>query len=726
MPWSSWLDASWAWCSAHKATGTTTISFETTFISSFTIWTTTSTGSAYTLTQTGSASAVWTETNTVTPVYVFGTPTISVSASTYGYTETIALSVYLTTQIPTFTYTNPFTTFIGPPLVQDDVAPYCSGFSEPTPACPVRLWTTVDCGQCTINGGKVELLWWPPVKTAQNASLALSTIAAIQVISGVTYTSPSVYISFASLFASDACSLVGTSRIGTVLALRAEDVSTLYGWANPASGVPIPMNPLDPFYETPFGFFAPEGARQLNFSDLLSSPPLSLYEDQPKCTGWCQTIYPSYNPYIAVPSIVRALDPAWLSCGLGVQGLYDPPKMLTPAAVLAGPTTPASLSVETTTPAQASSGGGSAPAPTTPAQDSTQSTNQPPSPSSDGPPNAIGGSTSIDTLTTAVVDGSSQDTQESSVDPNIVSTAISVQNNASPGLDTQARSSRGQDATLSSPVDPSFIQISESEIPTAVITLPGGQAHTLVSNGSAAVVDNAIAVDEGSQSVVDGVTYDNKGTAVIAASGSYTTTLVLEGPSSTTGPVVIVADGQTFTVLADPTNPSAAIIGTRTTLSLRGPAIMVGSDTVSLGPSGLVVNDGETVSLSAVQDIDDVSVVTIDGRTFTASQQSGRNTVALVDGTTLSIGGAAYSASGDVFTLGPSGLVVNGTTTVDFADFQTSSRTGTSTRGTTSKSSSSPASNVPVSNASCRNAAVVVYAMVSSLAIGLIYLLSAF
>ncbi|KAK3657200.1 hypothetical protein LTR22_009374 [Elasticomyces elasticus] len=398
--------------------------------------------------------------------------------------------------------------------------------------------------------------------------------------------------------------------------------------------------------------------------------------------------------------------------------------MLTPAAVLAGPTTPASLSVETTTPAQASSGGGSAPAPTTPAQDSTQSTNQPPSPSSDGPPNAIGGSTSIDTLTTAVVDGSSQDTQESSVDPNIVSAAISVQNNASPGLDTQARSSQGQDATLSSPVDPSFIQISESEISTAVITLPGGQAHTLVSNGSAAVVDNAIAVDEGSQSVVDGVTYDNKGTAVIAASGSYTTTLVLEGPSFTTGPVAIVADGQTFIVLADPTNPSAAIIGTRTTLSLGGPAIMVGSDPVSLGPSGLVVNDGETVSLSAVQDPDDVSVVTIDGRTFTASQQSGR-TVALVDGTTLSIGGAAYTASGDVITLGPSGLVVNGTTTVDLGDFQTSLRTGTSARGTTSNSVPSPASNVPVSNASCRNAAVIVYAMVPSLAIGLIYLLSA-
>ncbi|KAK4890462.1 hypothetical protein LTR27_010869 [Elasticomyces elasticus] len=706
MPWSSWLDASWAWCSVHKATETTTISFETTFISSFTIWTTTSTGSAYTLTQTGSASAVWKGTNTVTPVYVFGTLTISISASTYGYTETIALSVYLTTQIPTFTYTNPFTTFIGPPLVQDDVAPYCSGFSEPTPACPVRLWTTVDCGQCTINGGEVELLWWPPVKTAQNASLASITTAAIQVIGGVTYTSPSVYISIASLFASDACSLVGTSRVGTVLALRAEEVSTLYGWANPASGVPIPMNPLDPFYETPFGFFALEGARQLNFSDLLSAPPLSLYEDQPKCTGWCQTVYPSYNPYIAVPSIVRALDPAWLSCGLGVQGLYDPPKMLTPAAVLAGPTTPASLIVEPTTPAQASSGAGSAPAFTTPAQESTQTTNQPPAPSSDGPPNAIGGSVSIDTSTTEVVDGISQDTQESSVDPNTVSTATSAQNIASPGLETQVRSSQGQDATFSSPVDPSFYQISESVIPTAVMTLPRGQAHTFVSSGSAAIVDNAIAVDEGT-------------------SGSYTTTLLFEEPSVTTGPAAIVADGQTFTVLADPTNPSAVIIGTRTTLSLGGPALMVGSDTVSLGPSGLVVNDGKTVSLTAVQDPGDVSVVTLDGHTFTASQQSGRTNVALVDGTTLSIGGAAYTASGDVFTLGPSGLVGNGTTTVDFAEFQTSSRTGTSTRGTTSNSISSPASNVPVSNASCRNAAVAVYAMVPSLSIGLIYLLSA-
>ncbi|KAL9087673.1 MAG: hypothetical protein Q9165_006597 [Trypethelium subeluteriae] len=115
--------------------------------------------------------------------------------------------------------------------------------------------------------------------------------------SGTTLTSPTIYISYANLYASDSCSAIGTNHSATI--------------------IPIPESAdLSSLYYPPFGV-APHvpQTESFNFTDL--NTPV---------------------PEIVVPtSILQSIDPTWSTCSGDFRGLYDPPYALHGAAQAAIP-----------------------------------------------------------------------------------------------------------------------------------------------------------------------------------------------------------------------------------------------------------------------------------------------------------------------------------------------------------------------------------------------------
>ncbi|KAK4954569.1 hypothetical protein LTR10_008002 [Elasticomyces elasticus] len=248
------------------------------------------------------------ELSTMTPVYALGSPVQSTSLVTY----------------PDIYYT--YTTVTGV-----------------TPDCKFTRVSTVvsqaDCGQCTMNGGTVKLLYWEDQATNPISVTSITSDWPQTVVSnGTTLYSPSVYISFQTAFATNSCGRVGLNYTGTMLTLHPEDLSTQ-------------VHVGGKVYQTGANRY-----ESLNYADLGGLPPVDVYESQPSCIMFgCPTIYStSYFPTIAIPPKMRSMDAAWIDCDVGLDGLYDPPIALTPQVVMATPTEP-SVVFPLVTPASPSS-----------------------------------------------------------------------------------------------------------------------------------------------------------------------------------------------------------------------------------------------------------------------------------------------------------------------------------------------------------------------------------
>ncbi|EME77592.1 uncharacterized protein MYCFIDRAFT_179110 [Pseudocercospora fijiensis CIRAD86] len=197
---------------------------------------------------------------------------------------------------------------------------------------------TMGCQQCRITGSSVELFWWPP-QTAADDGLPVTAVGF-----GTTFTSPTVYISFDTLFASDSCSGVGKTYSSTILAIpNSRDISSLWGMSL--------VNGL-------------QSTAAFNYTDLLHTDPVptSIFNRQPRCVSswwWQSTIagpideydcardYP-WRPILALPREVQAIDPEWANCVGGIEGVYDPPIALTSAQSAFKPTLPHEIPPSTT------------------------------------------------------------------------------------------------------------------------------------------------------------------------------------------------------------------------------------------------------------------------------------------------------------------------------------------------------------------------------------------
>lgn len=199
---------------------------------------------------------------------------------------------------------------------------------EPTytgkyPTCDDSSCHLCDPTQCTISADRVQLNYWP-VSTVSGypnltvTSNATESVTAVVKINGTTFTftSPTVYLSYAAVSAVDGCShAVGKSYPGAVIGVS----------SNAISSIDSPHEPANTF----------------NFADLNKPYPAEVllqlcFPDPPE---FCEVpIDAVYNPQIVVPMEIRTLDPAWKSCEPDFFGSYDPPRILEPAPALVNPT----------------------------------------------------------------------------------------------------------------------------------------------------------------------------------------------------------------------------------------------------------------------------------------------------------------------------------------------------------------------------------------------------
>lgn len=94
---------------------------------------------------------------------------------------------------------------------------------------------TLGCQSCQINGGTVQLYYWPSTSTPglngnHSAVKAINSVSTLVTL-GTTLTSPTVYISFDSLYARDSCSAFSKTYTNQIIAItNTASLSSLYGW----------------------------------------------------------------------------------------------------------------------------------------------------------------------------------------------------------------------------------------------------------------------------------------------------------------------------------------------------------------------------------------------------------------------------------------------------------------------------------------------------------------
>ncbi|GAB1737175.1 hypothetical protein NU219Hw_g857t1 [Hortaea werneckii] len=234
-------------------------------------------------------------------------------------------------------------------------------YTEPRPTCSPSTTTqcvfSKDCRKCTISGGTVQLLYFP--HGVGNDRLRehddwCPSEARDGDVREYHLTSPSVYISFYTAYAHNECgSQVGKRYPGAILPLNPDELSSVYGLYGT-----LYSTLSDPLFPVPVTS-AYLKAASFNLADLNWPVPVSAYQNQPKFKLGGEifsVVFDDYRPVLAVPPQIREMDPAWKTCELDWEGLYDPPKALQPARTMAGVTTPTGGEIEPTDPPSPSSG----------------------------------------------------------------------------------------------------------------------------------------------------------------------------------------------------------------------------------------------------------------------------------------------------------------------------------------------------------------------------------
>lgn len=147
---------------------------------------------------------------------------------------------------------------------------------------------SLGCQSCQINGGTVQLIYWPPASSTwingnYSAITRNSSDKATIVTLGTTLTSPTVYVSFDSLYARDSCSLFGKTHYDQIVAItNTANLSSLYGWGR-YNGLGSPAS--------------------FNFTDLYVTPvPDYIYQSQPRCASSYAMFDPRRGNQLTMPA----------------------------------------------------------------------------------------------------------------------------------------------------------------------------------------------------------------------------------------------------------------------------------------------------------------------------------------------------------------------------------------------------------------------------------------
>ncbi|KXT04820.1 hypothetical protein AC578_9714 [Pseudocercospora eumusae] len=232
------------------------------------------------------------------------------------------------------------------------------------------------CGECTIYGSGVELVYFPTsverdlCATTPTASLTsygpgavitayagknyqgpdASNGSTTVVVDGHTFTSGTAYISISKVYAVDRCSNTrGAPVTDAILAMPSESVLSLR----------YSQNHFQRLMETDKITGYP-----VSYGDFNTPIPWSAWNGQNICEGpfdtsHCGIIYENdFRPQLAIPPEITQLSPDFKDCQLWYNGLWDPPLRLTEVESAAKPTLPSNYMnqpVETSIPAAPSS-----------------------------------------------------------------------------------------------------------------------------------------------------------------------------------------------------------------------------------------------------------------------------------------------------------------------------------------------------------------------------------
>ena len=182
---------------------------------------------------------------------------------------------------------------------------------------------TYDPGSCFIEGGSVDLLYWPVLTAnadecgrsgttiANNATLGPRSV----ILDGSTFVSPTVYLSLSYLYATDhACGgTIGPVITRTVIPLDPSDLSS-------ARGPHIGRQPYS-FNLADLNGFVSSAAFCTEMGVGQPAPCSVILDDD-------------YNPILWMPDAVVDLVPEWAGCKPSIFGVYDPPVALGSVAAI--------------------------------------------------------------------------------------------------------------------------------------------------------------------------------------------------------------------------------------------------------------------------------------------------------------------------------------------------------------------------------------------------------
>ncbi|KKK20447.1 hypothetical protein ARAM_002903 [Aspergillus rambellii] len=187
------------------------------------------------------------------------------------------------------------------------------------------------CSNCHFLPGTATLFYWP-VTTAngdlclQNGTTIPASGPSTAVVDGSTFVSPTIYLSFTSIYAwsnrrAHPGSQCGVDHSNTVIAVNPTDVSSVRGHRNaryPIIGTAYPFN---------FAEFMPHEVGQSTQALI----PWPQYRGGSQCpipdSDTCTIIRNDYMPWVLLPEEVRQIDPVWTACD---RDWYIPPVTMVP------------------------------------------------------------------------------------------------------------------------------------------------------------------------------------------------------------------------------------------------------------------------------------------------------------------------------------------------------------------------------------------------------------
>ncbi|KAI9702619.1 MAG: hypothetical protein M1820_006125 [Bogoriella megaspora] len=583
---------------------------------------------------------------------------------------------------------------IGDGYTRGNSSTYWPSDRQVAPGC------TLGCGECAVTGGTVRLIYWPQQTAQLNQSNVRSadrgglvTASAL----GTTFVSPTIYISYGKVYASDSCRGIGPTFTSRIVPMQdSAELSSLWDYW------PITNGAFD---------FAPDPqTASFNFSDFNTPIPKSLYDRLLQCVEWSAShaldVYPTplskvnatcptatipYHPIIVVPeSILQELDPLWATCSADIRGQYDPPYLLTDGSVAAKPTpsdpfsttiaaTPGSAIQPPPTPTNDPSGSRG---PTQTASPDPKQSNSAPLPGSSGNPNppSSNSRSAADPHTSEDPAGSIASILASKPPPSDPPAGVST-----PETSQTARSqaSGGTGPISADPIDPNnpgspddhsdpastvANPTSQSNIGAAILSglgvgAPSDPPAPSESRGGGPGAVPSPSVGAGSsESSQDGAgdpvqqsgNTDPQGNTV----GASYTIKVPQDSSEAAGSVITSIGGQA--VANDPTVSGALVVGGTQTIR-PGDSAVVGSTPISLGNGGLLV------SLPPSSNTPVAPIATVGGQVISADHNGSPGAVVIGGSQTMRPGQETQIGNTPI-SVGPSYMVVAGSTIQDPAN----------------------------------------------------------